>query len=89
MTSPLLFSEHELVPWMAEWQNMPEFILEDLAPKFQLIVNFSCEADVLDFAQLIGQKITPSNGRQLQSLWFPEQEIGRMMNKRYVEAVLD
>lgn len=85
MKTGLLFSEHELVPWLLEWQDMPEFVLSDQAPRFQVIMNFSCEADVLDFARLIGQHLTPSVGRQLQSLWFPEQEIGRMVNKRYID----
>lgn len=79
----LLFSDDEMIPWREHWRNMPEFDVRDLAPKFQVIVNFSCAGDVEDFARTVGQKITPNNGRQLQSLWYPEQEIGRMVNKRY------
>lgn len=82
----LLFSEEELTPWLAEWQNMPEYSIEDLAPQFSVIINFICAADVEDFGRLIGQNLRASNGRQLQSLWYPEQEIGRMMNKRYIEV---
>ena len=85
-TSGLLFDESELIPWIAEWQNMPEYNIRDLAPAFQVIVNFACAADVDDFGRLIGQNITARNGKQLQSVWFPEQEIGRMVNKRYIEA---
>lgn len=79
-----LFSDDELSPWRHEWQNMPEFVHADLAPQFQLIVNFSCAADLEDFATLIGQRVARNGSpRQLKSIWFPEQEIGRMMNKRY------
>jgi hypothetical protein len=81
----LLFDETELCPWKREWQNMPEFSHEDLSPRFQIIVNFACEADLKDFSELIGQKINPSDtGKQLQSIWVPEQEIGRITNKRYI-----
>jgi hypothetical protein len=41
---------------------------------------------VQDFAKLIGQNVQASVGKQMKSFWFPEQEIGRMMNKRYVEV---
>lgn len=83
-----LFSDEELSPWLAEWQDMPEYDVQDLAPKFQVIVNFACAADVEDFGKLLGQPITASQtGKQLQSLWFPEQEIGRLVNKRYVQGV--
>ena len=78
-----LFDEEDLSPWLCEWQNMPEYDVQDLAPKFSIIVNFACAQDVLDFSRLFSQTITPTVGRQLQSFWFPEQEIGHMTNKRY------
>lgn len=80
-----LFALHEIVPWHAEWQNMPEYSHEDLAPRFQIIMNFACAADLDEFAQLIGQKISHAVGRQSKSFWFPAQEINRMTNKRYIE----
>lgn len=80
-----LFAEEDLNPWMAEWAGMPEYSLVDLSPKFSVIVNFACAADVEDFGRLIGQSLRASNGRQMQSVWFPEQEIGRMVNKRYID----
>lgn len=83
---PLLFSEEELIPWRAEWHNMPEFSHDDLSPAFQVIVNFSCAQDVADFGAMIGQNIRANAGRQLQSVWFVEQEIGRMTNKRYKDV---
>jgi hypothetical protein len=80
----LLFEAEELSTWIAEWQGMPEYDIRDLAPKFQVIVNFSCPGDVEDFGNLIGTPLKASHGRQLQSVWFPEQEIGRIVNKRYI-----
>jgi len=82
----LLFSEEELTPWLAAWKNMPEYNIQDLAPKFQIIVNFACAADIEDFGKLIGQEVKANAGKQLKSIWFPEQEIGRMINKRYIEV---
>jgi hypothetical protein len=80
-----LFAEHEVIPWLAEWQNMPEYNIEDLAPQFQIIINFTCAADVEEFGKLIGQHLKANNAaKQLQSVWYPEQEIGRMTNKRYI-----
>lgn|SRR5574341_665839 len=82
----LLFPVEELVPWLAEWQNMPEYSHEDLEPKYQIIVSFACAADVEDFGRAIGQELSASDAaRQLPSIWYPEQEIGRYANKRYVE----
>ena len=80
-----LFAAEEVCPWLAEWQNMPEYRNADLSPQFSLIVNFSCAADLEDFSRLIGQPLR-ANGeaRQLQSVWFPEQEVGRMTNKRFI-----
>ena len=79
-----LFAAEEMTPWRAEWQNMPEYDVQDLAPQFQVIINFTCAADVEDFAKLIEQNVKPNGGKQMKSFWFPEQEIGRMVNKRYI-----
>lgn len=81
-SQPSLLDAVEL--YCGEWHNMPEFSHEDLAPKYQLIINFSCATDVEEFGKLIGQPIKAKSGRQLRSLWYPEQEIGRMINKRYI-----
>ncbi len=82
-----LFSEEEISPWKLEWRNMPEFAIDDLEPKFSVVVNFSSAADVEDFGKAIGQKITANHeARQLQSVWFPAQEIGRIVNKRYKDG---
>lgn len=83
----LLFAEDELIPWKSEWKDLPEYDIQDLAPQFSILIHFSCAADVEDFGALIGQPIQANqNSRQLQSLWFPEQEIGRIVNKRYIQG---
>lgn len=80
-----LFKDEELIPWKKEWQNMPSFDHEDLTPKFQVIVSFACEADMEDFAKAIGRKISANKkARQLQSIWYPDCEITRYVNKRYI-----
>ncbi len=78
-----LFDDIETIPWLKEWQNMPEYDVQDLAPKYQVIINFACAEDVQDFAKLLGQSISSNGAKQMKSFWFPEQEIGRMTNKRY------
>jgi len=80
-----LFAAEEIYPWRAEWQDMPAYEIQDLAPKFQIIINFACAADVEDFSRIIGQAIKAKVGKRLMSVWFPEQDIGRYTNKRYVE----
>lgn len=67
--------------WEDEWQGMPEFIQEDLEPFKTLYVHFECWEDVAAFSRLIGQRITP----ETRSLWYPEAEIGRYADKRYID----
>lgn len=74
---PLLFDIEE--EWRKEWVGMPEFIQDDLTPWKQIIVSFAGLADMAAFAELVGQTITPNT----RSIWFPEAEIGRIVNKRY------
>lgn len=66
-------------PWRAEWHGMPEFIQEDLAAKFQVLVSFESEMDLAAFAKLVQQTITPNT----RSIWYPEAEIMRIVDKRY------
>ena len=82
-----LFKKEDLDPCFREWTGMPEFSHEDLAPAFQLLLSFSCAAEVEEFAQSIGQKIsTASAGKRLvKSVWYTSQEIGRYANKRYIQ----
>ena len=83
---PALFGEEEMVLWKAEWQNMPEYSHQDLAPEFQVVVSFTCAGDLEDFGKAIGQELKPNwKSRQTQSIWFPESEIGHFANKRYID----
>lgn len=78
-----LFDLEELDWWKEHWQDMPEFSQEDLTPWQSIYVHFTCRADRDAFAKLVGQKIT-DDARRTRSIWYPEAEIGRMMNKRFI-----
>ena len=54
--------------WKKEWQDMPEFIQEDLTPHQQIIVSFESDKDVKDFGLLLNQKLT----YKTKSIWFPK-----------------
>lgn len=71
----------EVLAWKKEWVGMPEFIQEDLTPWKQIIVSFEDYGDIQSFSKLIGQKLTSDT----RSIWFPEAEIGRYKNKRYID----
>ena len=65
-----LFAKEEIrFWWEKEWWGMPEFIQEDHLAMQQITLNFATAQDVLDFAKLIGQPVSP----QTNSLWFPKQ----------------
>ena len=66
--------------WKIEWRGMPEFSQEDLTPWKSIMVHFEGLSDLREFSELIGQKLTPKT----RSVWFPEAEIGRYANKRYI-----
>jgi hypothetical protein len=73
-----LFELNDLA-YQKEWQDMPEFSLQDKEPYKQVIVSFRSEKDMEEFAKLVGQKITD----RTQSLWFPKATIEQYINKRY------
>ena len=62
-----------------EWNGMPEYEHEDLAPVKRIIVNFASLKDLYAFAELIGQTLTENT----RSIWYPQAEIGRTADKRY------
>jgi len=66
-------------PWLVEWEGMPEFSHEDLTPSRSILVHFESAGDAKKFAELIGQSITVNT----KSLWYPDAEITRYMDKRY------
>ena len=68
--------------WHDLWQGMPKFSQDDLMPDSNVIVNFACESDRQAFAKLLEQALTPKT----KSVWYPKAEIGRMTDKRFVDA---
>ena len=68
------------INWKDEWQDMPEFEMEDLTSFRKIVVHFRNQEDIDKFAKLIGQKITKA-----PSLWYPEWKKRRYADKRYVD----
>ena len=66
--------------WKDEWQDMPEFKMEDLSSFRKIVVHFRNQEDIDKFAKLIGQKITKA-----PSIWYPEWKKRRYADKRYVD----
>jgi len=54
--------------WESEWQDMPEFIQDDLTPMQSILVHFKTEDDRLAFAKLLNQTIT----EKTKFIWYPE-----------------
>jgi hypothetical protein len=52
---------------MNEWKGMPEFVQEKKEPFSKIIIRFDTEDDLIDFSELIGQKLTPKT----KSIWHP------------------
>jgi hypothetical protein len=69
----------------AAWEGMPEYQNEDQSAYMQIIVSFKSQDAVNTFAKLIGQKLPADNkARQYRkTIWYPEEKIERMMDKRY------
>lgn len=61
------------------WKGMPEFVQEKKTEYQKIIVRFRCEADVEEFAELIGQKLTPKT----KSIWHPKLIRGLDSDKVY------
>lgn len=76
-----LFDIEEFEKWREHWKNMPEYKQEDLTPFQSVIVHFESREDMDRFAKLIGQKLT----YKTKSVWYPEAEIGHMMDKLFVD----
>ena len=69
--------------WENEWKGMPEFVQDDLSPWKTLLVHFENRRDMDRFSGLVKQRI----GEKTQSIWYPQAEIGRYANKRYVSSM--
>lgn len=68
--------------WHSHWGGMPEFVQEDLAPWKSMMVHFSSPEDFRAFQERIGQKLN----EKTKMCWYPQAEIGRFADKRWVEA---
>lgn len=66
--------------WEEHWQDMPEFVQDDLMPFKSIIVHFESRTDMNEFAQLIGQNIS----KLTKSIWYPAPNLEDIRNKRYV-----
>jgi len=66
--------------WEAEWENMPEFVQEDLQAFREIRIKFETQKDVDAFMVLIGQKITPKT----QGIWYPAHE-KKHISKVYID----
>ena len=75
-----IFKSKKKEEWKEEWQDMPEFEMEDLSSFRKIVVHFRNQEDIDKFAELIGQKITKA-----PSLLYPEWEKRRYADKRYVD----
>ena len=65
-----LFGNPIFDSWEDHWVDMPEFIQPKNHEYQKIIVRFESEEDVVQFAKLIGQTVTPKT----QSIWFPSLE---------------
>ena len=65
----------------SEWVGMPEFVQEKQEPFAKIIVRFDNEDDLNEFAEKIGQKLTPKT----KSIWHPKLVRGKNANLRYVD----
>jgi hypothetical protein len=63
-----------------DWTEMPAYEHEDLAPQRSITVNFKSQEDVDKFAALLGRDISDTR----KSIWYPQAEIERYADKRYV-----
>jgi hypothetical protein len=74
-----LLQEVETNDVFEEWKDMPEFVQEKQEPYQTIIVRFRCQEDVEDFAQRIGQTLTPKT----KSIWHPQLVRGINAHKRW------
>lgn len=63
------------------WKGMPEYVVENLEPRKQLIINFRSEEDMIKFGELVEQKLTPKT----KSVWWPPKEKDSNSLKRWLD----
>jgi hypothetical protein len=86
MSSGMLFQEEELISYLAEYQDMPEYSQEDLSPGMTIKQHFICEADLEEYNERNGTSFKWSGGKQSQSAWYPAQEKASLKNLRYISV---
>ena len=64
---------------LPEWKDMPECIQHKQEPYAKIIVRFSNDKDLQDFADMIGQKLN----KKSKSIWSPKLLRGINSKKRY------
>lgn len=79
--NPIIKEKEETHDWRKEWVGMPEFVQEAQKPFSSITVRFETEQDMLDFAELIGQKLT----KRTKSIWHPQLVRGINSDKRWVD----
>jgi len=63
-----------------EWQGMPECEADNQKAFRDIVIHFRNDGDVAQFARLLKQPVSP----KAKYLWFPENEIDRVADKRWV-----
>ena len=69
------------IEWRKEWQDMPEFKLQNLTAIRSIKINFASQEDIDEFAKLIKQTIT----NKTKSHWYPKAEILVDIDKIYID----
>lgn len=79
----LFGADDDFKPAYQEWEGMPEFRQDDIAPFTTITVQFRNEDDRLAFLDLVGQRKLFGKRR---SMWYPAMEIHVASDKRYRDA---
>lgn len=64
-----------------EWVGMPEFVQEKQEPFAKIIFRFETKEDLDEFAEIIGQKLTPNT----KSAWHPYRSHFRDVQKEWTD----
>src|SRR3989304_5294365 len=76
-----LFEDFRGNDWKKEWQDMPEFVQEDLMPWRTVYVHFENQEDLDEFAKITNHKFT----NETKYIWFPIIERMRLSDCRYID----
>lgn len=64
------------------WKGMPEYVVQNLEPKKQLLISFRSEEDMIRFGtEVLDQKVTPKT----KSVWWPPKEKDSNSLKRWLD----